>query len=68
MDVGVEVEQLHTTLSDSELLICCKAAGANIMRVGSRTDNEEIAKHTMYQLRASVKIGGPWPEPGIATS
>lgn len=42
-----------------QLLIYCKSAGANIMRVGGRTDNEEIAQRTMYELRQAARVGGP---------
>ncbi|KAJ4385997.1 hypothetical protein N0V93_008888 [Gnomoniopsis smithogilvyi] len=41
-----------------QLLIHCKSAGANIMRVGGRTDNDEIAQRTMYELRQAFKLGG----------
>lgn len=37
-----------------QLLIHCLASGANMMRVGGRTENEEIAKRTMYELRRTV--------------
>lgn len=42
-----------------QLLIYCISAGANILRVGGRTDNDEISQRTMYELRASAKLGGP---------
>lgn len=42
-----------------QLLIYCKSAGANIMRVGGRTDNDEIAQRTMYELRQAARVGGP---------
>lgn len=41
-----------------QLLIYCKSAGANIMRVGGRTDNDDIAQRTMYELRLTAKLGG----------
>lgn len=41
-----------------QLLIYCKSAGANIMRVGGRTDNDDIAQRTMYELRHAAKLGG----------
>lgn len=37
-----------------QLLIYCLASGANIMRVGGRTENEDIAKRTVYELRRAV--------------
>lgn len=37
-----------------QLLIYCLTAGANIMRVGGRTEDEEIAKRTMYELRQTI--------------
>lgn len=37
-----------------QLLIYCLAAGANIMRVGGRTENEAIAARTIYELRRTV--------------
>lgn len=37
-----------------QLLIYCKSSGANIMRVGGRTENEDIAKRTMYKLRVAT--------------
>lgn len=44
-----------------QLLIYCKSAGANIMRVGGRTDNDEIAQRTMYELRLTANIAGQGP-------
>ncbi|PSR80341.1 P-loop containing nucleoside triphosphate hydrolase protein [Coniella lustricola] len=34
-----------------QLLIYCRAAGAKIMRIGGRTENNGIAERTMYELR-----------------
>ncbi|CAN8099902.1 unnamed protein product [Discula destructiva] len=42
-----------------QLLIYCKSAGAKIMRVGGRTDHDEIAKRTLYELRKAARLGGP---------
>lgn len=41
-----------------QLLIYCKSAGASIMRVGGRTENDEIAQRTMYELRRAARLGG----------
>lgn len=41
-----------------QLLVYCKSAGANIMRVGGRTDNNEIAQRTAYELRSSAMLSG----------
>lgn len=37
-----------------QLLIYCLSARASIMRVGGRTENDEIAARTIYELRASA--------------
>lgn len=37
-----------------QLLIYCKCSGARIMRVGGRTENEEIAQRTMFELRCAA--------------
>lgn len=42
-----------------QLLIYCNSAGANIMRVGGRTENEVIKERTVYNLRKSLGKDGP---------
>lgn len=37
-----------------QLLLYCRSAGANIMRVGGRTENEDIAERTIYELRMAA--------------
>lgn len=42
-----------------QLLLYCRAYNINIMRVGSRTDNQEIMERTVYELRRTAgKIPG----------
>ncbi|KKY34264.1 suppressor of ascus dominance 3 [Diaporthe ampelina] len=42
-----------------QLLIYCHAAGANILRVGGRTENEVIKERTIYNLRMSLGKDAP---------
>lgn len=42
-----------------QLLIYCHSAGAKIMRVGGRTENEVIKERTVYNLRQSLGKGIP---------
>ncbi|TPX11388.1 uncharacterized protein E0L32_001206 [Thyridium curvatum] len=42
-----------------QLLLQCQEAGANILRVGGRTESEAIAKRTAFELR---KLGGYCPD------
>lgn len=37
-----------------QILIYCRSAGASIMRVGGRTENDEIAERTIFELRKSA--------------
>ncbi|POS74311.1 suppressor of ascus dominance-3 [Diaporthe helianthi] len=41
-----------------QILIYCHAAGAKILRVGGRTENEVIKERTVYNLRQSLGKGG----------
>lgn len=42
-----------------QLLIYCHSAGAKIMRVGGRTENEVMKERTVYNLRQSLGKGVP---------
>lgn len=42
-----------------QLLIYCHSAGANILRVGGRTENEVIKERTVYNLRRALGKDAP---------